>query len=199
MVDLLITAFILIANIVAILLVYHSFDIRIEKNRKLMYTMIAFGIIYILTLIIYFFSSLGIDNKNISDSSQNMITFTFVPINTIILLPILIKTFNNRKNRKISTSQLNRTAIIILVVAIILVVLEFFCFRNMQKGIIDIFNDLQKNSINQTTNVQEESNSNTTNNANIETNTLSNANIESNTESSGNIENNNINEILSND
>ena len=89
--ELFLTLFILVANVVGLLLVYHSFDKRIDKNKKFMYTMICFGVMYILTLIIYFFSSIGINNENVSESSRNLITFTFVPINTIVLLPILIR------------------------------------------------------------------------------------------------------------
>ena len=156
--NLLITLFILVANVVGLLLVYHSFDKRIDKNKKLMYTMIAFGIMYILTLIIYFFSSLGINNENVSESSRNLITFTFVPINTIVLLPILIRSFNNRKMNKITTRQLNRTATIMIVVAIILIVIEFFSFRSIQKGIIQIFNERQNEANNQLINMQQETN-----------------------------------------
>lgn len=156
--ELFLTLFILVANVVGLLLVYHSFDKRIDKNKKFMYTMICFGVMYILTLIIYFFSSIGINNENVSESSRNLITFTFVPINTIVLLPILIRSFNNRKVNKITTRQLNRTAMTMIVVAIILIVIEFFSFRSIQKGIIQIFNERQNEANNQLVNMQQETN-----------------------------------------
>ena len=40
--------FILVANIVSILLIYHSLDKNIEKTKRLLYTMIAMGVVYIL-------------------------------------------------------------------------------------------------------------------------------------------------------
>ena len=179
-----ITLFIFVANVVGLLLVYHSFDNRIEKNKKLMYTMICFGIMYIITLITYFFSSLGIDNKNVSNSSKNLITFTFVPINTIIIIPILIRSFNKRKMNKISMNQLNRTAILMIIITIILIILEFFSFRNIQKGIIDIFNDKQNEA---NINIQMENNKNNSNteqyneiNYIIENNNLENSDVETN-------------------
>ena len=55
--------FILVANIVSILLIYHSLDKNIEKTKRLLYTMIAMGVVYIIVLIVYFFSSIGIDNR----------------------------------------------------------------------------------------------------------------------------------------
>lgn len=179
-----ITLFIFVANVVGLLLVYHSFDNRIEKNKKLMYTMICFGIMYIITLITYFFSSLGIDNKNVSNASKNLITFTFVPINTIIIIPILIRSFNKRKMNKISMNQLNRTAILMIIITIILIILEFFSFRNIQKGIIDIFNDKQNEA---NINIQMENNKNNSNteqyneiNYIIENNNLENSDVETN-------------------
>lgn len=161
--ELFLTLFILVANVVGLLLVYHSFDKRIDKNKKLMYTMICFGVMYILTLIIYFFSSLGINNENVSESSRNLITFTFVPINTMVLLPILIRSFNNRKVNKITTRQLNRTAMTMIIVAIILIVIEFFSFRSIQKGIIQIFNERQNGANDQLINMQQETNIQTNN------------------------------------
>ena len=184
--EIFITFFILVANVVGLLLVYHSFDNRIEKNKKLMYTMICFGIMYIITLITYFFSSIGIDNKNVSNSSKDMITFTFVPINTIIILPILIKSFNNRKMNKITKNKLNKTAILMFLITLILIVLEFFCFRNMQKGIINIFNDKQNK-----TNVNTQIENNQTN-TDIEQKNEENANLEYFNETNVNIENSNL-------
>lgn len=184
--EIFITFFILVANVVGLLLVYHSFDNRIEKNKKLMYTMICFGIMYIITLITYFFSSIGIDNKNVSNSSKDMITFTFVPINTIIILPILIKSFNNRKMNKITMNKLNKTAILMFLITLILIVLEFFCFRNMQKGIINIFNDKQNK-----TNVNTQIENNQTN-TDIEQKNEENANLEYFNETNVNIENSNL-------
>ena len=162
--ELFLTLFILVANVVGLLLVYHSFDKRIDKNKKFMYTMICFGVMYILTLIIYFFSSIGINNENVSESSRNLITFTFVPINTIVLLPILIRSFNNKKTNKITMEQLNRTTIIMIIIAIALIIIEFFSFKNIQKGIIQIFNERQNEANMNLVNVLEETNIDTINN-----------------------------------
>ena len=67
--------FILIANIVAILLTYYSFSKDFEKSKKLFYTMISMGVIYIITLIVYLLSTIGIA-KEVAKSSKNMITNT---------------------------------------------------------------------------------------------------------------------------
>ena len=123
--------FILVANVVSILLIYYSFNKNIEKTKRLLYTMIAMGVIYILVLIVYFFSSIGMP-KEIAEQSKEMITFTFVPVNAIILIPFLLRSFNRRKDNSITTEQLNKRAIIVVIVAIALLVGEFFYFRNIE-------------------------------------------------------------------
>lgn len=141
--NLFITLFIAIANIVAILLIYHSFDKNLEKTKKLLYTMISMGVMYILILIVYFFSSIGLP-KEATTESKDMITFTFVPVNAIILLPILIRSFNKRKNKTITTGQLNARAIIVVIIGIIVLISEFFYFRNIQKGILELVTQKQE-------------------------------------------------------
>lgn len=132
-----ISIFILVANIIAIVSTYFSFGKKLGKDKKMMYTMIAIGVIYILTLIVYLLSSIGVNNSNVTSASREMITFTFVPVNTIILLPFLIRSFEKAKNKEIKTAKLNQRVIIVVVIAVILMITEFFYFRNIQKNIID--------------------------------------------------------------
>lgn len=141
--NLIINLFIIIANAVAILLIYYSFDKKLDKTKKLLYTMISMGVMYILILLVYFFSSIGL-SKETTTKAKNMITFTFVPVNAIILLPLLIRSFTKKKNKKITTEQLNKRTIAVIIVGIIILVCEFFYFRNIQKGIIELVNQKQE-------------------------------------------------------
>lgn len=150
MTNLIIYLFILIANVVAILLIYHSFDRNIEKTKKLLYTMISMGLIYILVLIIYFFSSIGLD-KETTTKAKDMIIFSFVPVNAIILVPFLLRSFKKSKDREITIEQLNKRAIVVVIIGIALIIGEFFYFRNIEKGIINMINEQQTKNINQNT------------------------------------------------
>lgn len=132
--NLFILLFILVANIVSILLIYHSFDKNIEKTKRLLYTMIAMGVVYIIVLIVYFFSSIGID-KRIATQAKQTIVFTFVPVNSIIVIPFMLRSFNKRKDREITGEQLNKRAVVMFIIAVAIVVSEFFYFRNIEKGI----------------------------------------------------------------
>lgn len=179
-----IMGFIIVANLIAILLTYYSFNKSIEKTKRLLYTMISVGVMYILILIVYSFSSIGIAKKA-SSAAKDMITYTFVPVNTILVLPFMIRSFNKRKENEITTSQLNIRATIVLIITIVILVSEFFYFRKIQQGIIDIYNQKQnmesQNSSQASQNLQNTENQNTSNTyQNIEENMV-NATIDSST------------------
>ncbi len=179
-----ITGFIIVANLIAILLTYYSFNKSIEKTKRLLYTMISVGVMYILILIVYSFSSIGIAKKA-SSAAKDMITYTFVPVNTILVLPFMIRSFNKRKENEITTSQLNMRATIVLIITIVILVSEFFYFRKIQQGIIDIYNQKQnmesQNSSQADQDSQNTENQNTSNTyQNIEENMV-NATIDSST------------------
>ena len=179
-----IMGFIIVANLIAILLTYYSFNKSIEKTKRLLYTMISVGVMYILILIVYSFSSIGIAKKA-SSAAKDMITYTFVPVNTILVLPFMIRSFNKRKENEITTSQLNMRATIVLIIPIAILVSEFFYFRKIQQGIIDIYNQKQnmesQNSSQASQNLQNTENQNTSNTyQNIEENMV-NVTIDSST------------------
>ena len=154
--NIIIFLFILVANVIAFLLIYNSFNKNVEKTKQLLYTMISMGIVYIVVLVIYFFSSIGL-SKEVTSQAKEMITFSFVPVNSIILIPFLIRSFNKRKNKEITTEQLNRRTIIMIIIAIALIIGEFFYFRNIEKGIIDIANEKQNIITNNVENNEEPS------------------------------------------
>ena len=154
--NIIIFLFILVANVIAFLLIYNSFNKNVEKTKQLLYTMISMGIVYIVVLIIYFFSSIGL-SKEVTSQAKEMITFSFVPVNSIIIIPFLIRSFNKRKNKEITTEQLNRRTIIMVIIAIALIIGEFFYFRNIEKGIIDIANEKQNIITNNVENNEEPS------------------------------------------
>lgn len=175
-----IMGFIIVANLIAILLTYYSFNKSIEKTKRLLYTMISVGVMYILILIVYSFSSIGIAKKA-SSAAKDMITYTFVPVNTILVLPFMIRSFNKRKENEITTSQLNMRATIVLIITIAILVSEFLYFRKIQQGIIDIYNQKQNMESQNSQNLQNTENQNTSNTyQNIEENMV-NATIDSST------------------
>ena len=125
-------------------------------------------IIYISVLVIYFFCSIGND-KDIATQAKQTIVFTFVPVNSIILIPYLLRSFNKRKNKEITGDQLNKRAVTMVIIAVVLIVSEFFYFRNIEKGIGRIIE--QQEATNNTANIAVE---NQISNSEIVENTISN-------------------------
>lgn len=135
MLSLIISGFILIANIIAILAVYFSFGKKMDKNKKLMGTMITVGLVYILITIVFFFSSLGIGKSAGYDTSKQMLTLAFVPVTTLLFAPFLIHSWILAKDKKLSVDKLSKRMAICGVLLILLIVFQFFYFRNTLKTI----------------------------------------------------------------
>lgn len=141
--NMIINLFILLANIVAIILIYHSMDRNIEKTKKFLYIMVSMGIVYIFVLIIFGLSSIGIP-ENLVKNAKDMIIFTFVPVNSIIIVPFLLRTINKCRNKELSIQKLNIRMSILAIIIILLLVGEYFYFRNTEKEIEDMVNRKQQ-------------------------------------------------------
>ena len=129
--------FAVFANIIAILLVYYSFG-KEDKQKRFMNTLIAIGAMYILILAVYFLSSLGIEKVSVSSQAKTMLTLAFVPVNSIIFLPFIIRTYRKVKEKSITQSALNLRTAIIIILVLIIIVYEFFYFRNFQKNLVEL-------------------------------------------------------------
>lgn len=129
-----INLFALIANIVAFLAIYNSFGKKTKKENRIKTTLIIIGAMYIITLIVYFLSGIGIEKIKNSEAIRNYLMMVFVPVNLIIIIPYSVYSFIKKQNKKISKEELNKKLLIIEIVAIIILILEFFYFRSVQKN-----------------------------------------------------------------
>lgn len=143
----LIMIFIGVANIVAILLVYYSFGKEMEKQKKIINTMVTIGVIYIIALITYNLSSIGLEKNVVSNTAKMALLMVMVPVDTILFAPILIRSYMKKKSGEIELDKLNKIAITIGIIALIIMIFEFFYFRNFQKDIIDMKNKIQSNNV----------------------------------------------------
>ena len=129
--------FAIFANIIGVLLTYYSFG-KDDKQKRLMNTLIAIGAMYILVLVVYFFSSLGIEKVSVSSQAKTMLTLAFVPVNSILFLPFIIRTKRKVEEKQLTQNALNIRTAIIIVLAIIVIIYEFFYFRNFQKNLVEL-------------------------------------------------------------
>lgn len=140
---LLILVFILVLNIVAIALTYYCLS-DTEKKEKLIFIAIGIAIIYVLTSFAYWISTKDIAIKEVSEMGKNLITFLFVPINGIIILPILAKSYTKYKMGKLRIDKLKNRGIILAIVLVILLILECAYFKDIQNKVVTMIEENQK-------------------------------------------------------
>ena len=139
--------FILILNIVSIVLMYYSLG-DLGKKEKLIYIVVGTAVMYVLTSIVYWFSTRGIEVTEVSERGKDLITFLFVPINGIIMLPLLAKSYNKLKYGSLDKSVFLKRGIILAVILLIVLIIECMYFKNIQEQVVNMLNE-QENSMQQ--------------------------------------------------
>ncbi len=134
---LLILFFILVLNIVAIALTYYCLS-SIEKKEKIIFIAIGVAVIYILTSFVYWVSTKNIAIKEVSEMGKNLITFIFVPINGIIVLPILAKSYAKYKTGMLDIDRLKNRGLVLGMILAILLIIECKYFKNIQNSVVEI-------------------------------------------------------------
>lgn len=135
-----------------------------------------------LTTFVYWISTKSVAVKEVSDLGKNLITFLFVPINTLVVVPLFAKSYNKYKTGFLAFDKLRNRGIVLGAILLIILIIECVYFKNVQNTVITLI----------------EKNQQTRQNANderIETNTLENIieNVDVNT-----LKMNTVNSILSN-
>ena len=132
--------FILLLNIVAIVLTYYCLE-DADKKDKVIFIAIGIAVMYMLTSLIYWISSRGIEVKEISETGKNLLTFLFVPINGILVLPILAKSYRRYKTGRINGNHLRNRAILLGILLLIVLIVECIYFKDIQNGVINMLNE----------------------------------------------------------
>ena len=155
---------ILLANIIAIAIVY-QFIKKIEKKEKLIFIAISVALMYILISIVYWFSGFGIDEK-VHETSKSFVVYLFVPVNVILFIPYFASQYMKLKLKQIKIEKFANKLSTLLVLLIVVLVAEYFYFRNIQEN-IKTMNDTQNVTQNTQVETQNEITSNEIENQNI--------------------------------
>lgn len=137
---LVILLFIIILNIVSIVLMYYCLA-DLTKKEKLIYIAAGTALMYILTTIVYWISTRGIEITEVSEMGKNLITFLFVPINGIIILPLFAKSYYNYKMGGLDGSVLKKRAMVLGVILLIILIIECIYFKNIQEQVVNLINE----------------------------------------------------------
>lgn len=164
---------ILFANAVAITLIY-QFVKKLPNKEKIIFIAASFATIYILVSVIYWISGFGIE-KRINDAAKDFITFIFVPVNVIMLVPFVAAKYSKVKLGVIKQEELKKTLIIVTIVGIVILGIEGVYFKKMKQNMKILSETKQQNlqeeqnqeeqnkEINTTTNEQMKDDTNITN------------------------------------
>ncbi len=129
---------ILALNVVAILLTYHFLGNELDKKSKGIFIVIGTAIMYLLVTFVYWISTKNIDVGLNAEMGKNLITFTFVPVNALCVLPFLANSYKHFKAGELKEIPFRNRVILLAVVLLILLVIEFFYFKDIQNGILSM-------------------------------------------------------------
>ena len=124
---------ILLVNILGVVIVY-QFIKKIEKKEKVVFIAISVALMYILISIVYWFSGFGV-NKNIHEASKDFVLYMFVPVNVILFIPYFASQYMKLKSGKIKIEKFINKLSTLIVLLIVVLVVEYFYFRNIQLNI----------------------------------------------------------------
>ena len=74
---------------------------------------------------------------------KKLITFTFVPVNAIIIMPFLAVSFRDWKDSRLKSRPFRNRCILLGIILLIILIIEFFYFKDIQNGILSILNSRQ--------------------------------------------------------
>ena len=151
--------FILVLNVVAIVLTYHCLT-NMEQKDKIVFIAVGIAIIYGLTSFVYWISTKDIAIKEVSETGKNYITFLFVPINSLIVLPLIAKSYDKYKMGYLAKDKLRNRIIVLGIILIIVLVWERSYFSDIQNSIISQIEqeNIKRNEVTNTIVTNEESN-----------------------------------------
>lgn len=114
----------------------------IDKAKKVVYITVGIFIMYIVTLVIFNISKNGIDYKQIAnqDAIRNTLVAVFTSINGIIVLPQIAKILEKMNEKEIESKEIRKGLTILLVIFIACVIFECGYIRDIQEGILNVYN-----------------------------------------------------------
>ena len=112
----------------------------IEKTKKIALIIGGIIVVYVITLIIYNISKIGIvyENKEIMRTIQNVFVSLFTIVNGCIILPYTFKRIELINNDEMSKEQLQKSIIILVIIIVALGIFESLYLGNIQQGILNM-------------------------------------------------------------
>ena len=141
------TIAIAVANIIAIAITYQIIK-KMPKRNKIIFLAISVAIMYILVSIVYWISGFGIDAK-IHSALKNFVTYLFVQINVVLFVPYFALQYKKFIHKQLKVEQFSKKLSILVTILIVVLVVEYFYFVNIQKNVKNIQENAQQTQSNE--------------------------------------------------
>ena len=114
----------------------------IEKKTKIILITCGILAVYILTLIIFSISKIGItyENKEAMKTIQNVFVILFSIMNGYVILPFIFKKLEQINNDEIEQEKITKSIIFLVATIIFIFVFETSYFGNIQNNILTMIN-----------------------------------------------------------
>ena len=118
----------------------------LEKTKKVAFVVIGIIISYIVTLIIFNISQQGVNYQNeiTKHEIKKILVLLFTALNGVIFIPYIAKLFTRVKENEIEDYKLRKKIIILVIIFIICMFFENMYLKDIQNGIINIYNSIPK-------------------------------------------------------
>lgn len=126
----------ILANLFSIAIVY-QFIKKLEKKQIIIFIAISVATMYVLVSGVYWLSGFGVE-ESIHNASKNFVTYIFVPVNVILFIPYLASRYMKLQTKEIKKEEFVRKVRFLPLLLLIVLVVEFFYFRNIQNNITQI-------------------------------------------------------------
>ena len=124
---------------------WHSLG-KMEKTKKIGFIAIGTLLMYVITLIIFNFSKIGVnyENSNILKNVKNVLVAIFTGINGIIIVPQLSKIIDKMREDEIDKKRATKKTLLILIIFIICTIFECSYMKDTQEGILKIYSSIDR-------------------------------------------------------
>ena len=129
-----ILAFIGIANVIAVALLWVCLK-GLSQKEKLIFIAVGFAIMYFLVNGILLFSGDAIENAEAAQMTKKLMTFTFLPVNVILIEAYIARSYRQYRENGIKAYQFKRRCFVLGIVLCVLLFLEYGYFGDIQASI----------------------------------------------------------------
>ena len=129
----------LVANFIAIMLDYRMFA-GVDRKEQIQYAGLGYLANFVITLIVYSISSIGLP-ANVVDPSRWLVIFITLPLNVIILFTPLVRLFmliTNKDSKEDAKKVYGRRFKIYTCVAIVILTIEVIYIQSVLSGIVQM-------------------------------------------------------------